>query len=200
MLKFPSLTRITLNKKIIPIIKRYSKGYVLDVGANNSPYKRYMNYDKYSILDVNGNNPNIDFVEDIHSTSFPDNKFDTIIATEVLEHLYDPKKAVEEIHRILKPDSYFITSTRFIYPIHGAPNDYYRFTRYGLEKIFECFDKVKIIEHGSTFLSICELIGLSRIGRPLKIFNKLISKLEKSRTIAPLGYIIIAEKSLLIYG
>jgi SAM-dependent methyltransferase len=41
--------------------------------------------------------------QDLTQTSFPDNYFDVIITQDVLEHVADAQRAVEEIFRILRP-------------------------------------------------------------------------------------------------
>lgn len=55
---------------------------------------------------------NADFIRlDAHSLPFEDNLFDCVLLTEVLEHLYCPYRALEEIHRVLKPNGFLILST-----------------------------------------------------------------------------------------
>lgn len=41
--------------------------------------------------------------EDLENQTFPDNTFDLVITQDVLEHLFDPAKALEEIARTIKP-------------------------------------------------------------------------------------------------
>lgn len=47
---------------------------------------------------------------DIHELPFDNESFDCVICTEVLEHVYSPYKALDEIHRILKPKGSLILS------------------------------------------------------------------------------------------
>lgn len=49
-------------------------------------------------------------VGDVYHLPFPDNFFDTVIASEILEHLKDDKKALKEIKRVLKPQGAFLVS------------------------------------------------------------------------------------------
>ena len=46
-------------------------------------------------------------IEDLH---FPDDWFDFIICSEVLEHVRDPKIVLTEIHRLLKPNQYMVVT------------------------------------------------------------------------------------------
>lgn len=197
MIKTKSLTRILLDKKIIPIIKEYVNGKVLDVGADDSPYKQFMSFKKHFILDIK-DKPNVDYVQDIHHTTFPNNHFDTIVATEVLEHLHNPRQAVKEIHRILKPNSFFIGSVPFIHQVHGAPYDFFRFTSYGLNEVFDCFDTISVSPYGSLCMTLWDLLGvrLGDGGIPFRLLNGLVSYFDVEDSVTPLGYIIIAKKGV----
>ena len=191
---FKTLTRKTLDKNIVPIISKCTKGSVLDIGALDSPYKKYMSYSKYATLDIE-RRENVDYVMDIHETKFKDKLFDTIIATEVLEHLYNPFKAVDEIHRILKPGGYLIASTRFIYTYHGEPNDYFRFTTYGLESLFTNYDSVKIIPLGNRLMAILDLITTkNRFFKMFRLMNVFLNMKSVRFSKAPLGFIVVVQK------
>lgn len=191
---FKTLTRQTLDRTLPPILKKYSKGEVLDVGSLHSPYKRYLKYKKYSILDI-VENPGVDYLMDIHKTNLKRNSFDTVIATEVLEHLYNPFLAVEEMKRLLKPSGYLIASTRFIYPYHGEPSDYFRFTKFGLERLFSGYQKVEIITLGNRSSAIIDLFTTSNsIFKLMRPFVTLLTYFNNQKTKVPLGFVIIAQK------
>lgn len=85
--------------------------------------------------------------------------YDHIIAFEVLEHTHDPKAAAENLFVSLKPEGRLSLTTPFIFPIHEAPYDYFRFTRYGLEKLFSKFNEVQIKERNSWAQTILVLLG-----------------------------------------
>jgi SAM-dependent methyltransferase len=137
----------------------------------------------------------------LHHVEWASSYFDTILATEVLEHLYDPRQAVREMFRLLKDDGVCVLSTRFIHPIHGVPNDYYRFTADGLRHLFADFQDVQVIPLGNRLLSIWLLATHLRLPRkikrltlPLTPLTRLISKVKVAETAMPLGYVVVARK------
>lgn len=82
---------------------------------------------------------NVAVVADAHLLPFKDESVDAVIAEHLLEHLSEPGKAVAEIKRILKPGGLIYILTPFMLGFHSSPNDYYRWTTKGLEKLFEDF-------------------------------------------------------------
>jgi SAM-dependent methyltransferase len=129
------LTSKITREKIENFIKNYSTDKLtLDLGCANSWYTKYF---KNRIgLDIY-KGKGVDVVGDAHSLPFEDNKFDLILCTEVLEHLHSPQIAISEMHRVLKKDGLLILTTRFIFPLHDSPNDFYRYTKFGLEYLFK---------------------------------------------------------------
>lgn len=63
---------------------------------------------------------------------FYDGQFDTIILSDVLEHIPEPEKLFNEISRVLSKGGKLIMNVPFFYRIHEEPNDYYRYTEYAL--------------------------------------------------------------------
>lgn len=84
----------------------------------------------------------------------PDNHFDYIVCTEVLEHTLQPFDAVAEIQRILKPGGLAFVSTPFDFRIHGPLPDCWRFTEHGLRALFKAFEIVELkgLENPDRFL------------------------------------------------
>lgn len=62
---------------------------------------------------------------------------DTVLLLEVLEHLCDPREALAEIRRVLRPGGKLLLTVPFLYPIHDAPHDYQRYTIHGLQREIE---------------------------------------------------------------
>lgn len=80
----------------------------------------------------------VDVVADIHNP--PEEwlgKFTGILCSEVLEHVARPWVALPKIRQLLKPDGWLIVTTLTSFPIHGFPDDYYRYTPSGLKVLLE---------------------------------------------------------------
>ena len=73
----------------------------------------------------------------------PDDSFDYLVCTEVLEHTRQPFNAVDSMFRILKPGGYCFVTTPYNFRIHGPLPDCWRFTEHGLRELFRAF---RIIE------------------------------------------------------
>ncbi|MEN9390237.1 MAG: hypothetical protein RLZZ283_337 [Candidatus Parcubacteria bacterium] len=108
--------------------------YTLDIGSGGSMYGYDRFFTKRVTVDIDpARNPEI--VGDIHALPFPDGTFDRVLCVEVLEHVKDPRQAFKEMKRVLKPGGKIVLSTRFLFPIHDAPHDYWRFTHFALQML-----------------------------------------------------------------
>jgi len=168
-------------------------GDVLEIGARDLSLKEKVQFSSYHVFDIEEGD-SVDFVGDIHDTDISSDSFDTILAFEVLEHLYEPQVAVDEIYRILRPGGCFIGTTRFIYPYHGLPYDYYRFTEFALQRLFDKYASIEIIPHGSLFISCWDLLTHTIYFWPFKILNPIFVLFQNARTYTPSGFTIIARR------
>ncbi len=115
---------------------------VLDAGAGECPHAalfpntRYYTLDR-GIGDVRWDYSRIGVVGDAHALPFASGTFDAVVNIQVLEHLQEPGVAIQEFARVLKPGGRLILSTVMDWEIHQHPNDFFRFTRYGLAYLFE---------------------------------------------------------------
>lgn len=192
-LRIRSATRMNLDRKLYCQFKRLKAGIILDVGSGFSPYKNCIPYTKYIRLDINEMSKP-DICCDLHEIKWESAYFDTVIATQVLEHLYEPQRAINEIYRILKPGGICILSTSFFYPYHPNPKDYYRFTQDSLNYLFKDFSKVEIFHHGNRILALWQIINVGRARILLNIFNPLIALAYSKHTRFPCGFIVYAQK------
>ena len=100
-----------------------------------------------------------DYVMSITDLKFEEEEFDLVLLLEVLEHVDQPFNASSEIYRVLKPKGILLLSTPFTFGIHDAPYDFWRFTKYGLKKIFYRFDQLSINERSGFLLTISTLFS-----------------------------------------
>ncbi len=90
--------------------------------------------------------PYTDFVADAHGIPIPDTSVDGVWVQAVLEHVLDPVKVVQEIHRVLKPNGIVYAETPFMQQVHEKAYDFTRFTESGHRWLFKNFD---LIDSGS---------------------------------------------------
>lgn len=67
----------------------------------------------------------------------PGKQYDIIFAEHVFEHLPHPRRAVENVHAMLRPDGYFLITLPFLFRIHASPIDCSRWTPQGLCYLLE---------------------------------------------------------------
>lgn len=89
-----------------------------------------------------------------HNTKLPDNNFDLIVCTEVLEHVLQPFAAVSELRRLLRPSGFLFVTVPFNFRIHGPLPDCWRFTEHGLRALFRDWEIIELqaMETANRFL------------------------------------------------
>ena len=120
----------------------YVKGVLVDVGCGTRQYEtlfkpyvtRYIGLEYPSVF--SGHTP-YDVAGDALRLPYKTASVDTVLSNQVIEHVPEPWTMVDEMARILKPDGILILSAPHIWGIHNAPEDYYRFTCYGLQFLME---------------------------------------------------------------
>lgn len=193
-IQFDTIARMTLDERLRELFEgiRQHK-IVLDLGSGRTTYQEKIPNAIYVTADINK-----EFCPtvccDAHNLCFKDKSFDVVVCVELLEHCHTPQRVIDEISRILKKKGICILSTRFIYPIHGDPYDFYRYTKNSLSLLFlQRFRELKIYAHGNRLACIWDLIAL-RI-TPLKVFNRIIKIFSKKEDhLCPCGYVVYAEK------
>jgi len=180
----------------------YLKGRLLDAGCGQQPYRSMLSCDCYIGRDVADG-------FDITAMKFEYNEFDSILCTQVLEHVPDVEVAFREFYRVLKSDGYLCITVPFMVRLHGIPDDYWRFSEYGIELLFKQFGfkKVLIESMGGFMTAQCFLWNYFLYEKILK-YSKIISrlfalvmnpifwiifKLDKDKS-TPFNYIAVAQK------
>ena len=92
--------------------------------------------------------PGVDRIEDIHALTFADESIGSVICLETLEHVADPIRAVQEMHRVLRPGGVLAISSLMFFPIHAHPWDYWRFTPEGFDLLLKPFESRLVIAQG----------------------------------------------------
>ncbi len=192
IIKKTGLTSKITRQKLDLFIRKYqSRKLTLDIGCSNSPYAKY--FPNRVGLDIH-TGQGVDIVADAHQLPFKDEKFDNVLCTEVLEHLHSPHLAISEMKRVLKLGGKLILSTRFIFPLHDVPNDYYRYTKYGLKYLFKDWQIIELKEEVNTLTTLAVL--LQRIGYQCEILGfkplKLLFFL-KAKIVSWFSFIITKE-------
>ena len=94
---------------------------------------------------------------------------------EVLEHTKNPINAIQNLYEIIDENNYVMLSTPFIFHIHDEPHDFFRFTKYGLETLFENFKEVVVKPRNGWFETILVLFVRLRMER--NVLSKIIGNL-----------------------
>lgn len=125
-------------------LKKYSSDLkTLEIGAKSRNNAQY--FSDLTTLDVESGE-DVDIVADAENLEkiIENQSFDIVLCMSMLEHVKHPIKVVEGIRRVLKNEGIVIVSVPFIMSLHDTPNDYWRFTRYGLLELFKDFELIEI--------------------------------------------------------
>jgi SAM-dependent methyltransferase len=134
-------SRVHLSTAVQGFAKGTRRGMlVLDAGAGKSPYRKFFKHARYEAADfakLSAKYAPLDYVCDITDIPVEDGRFDRVLCNQVLEHLPEPKLALAELHRVLKPGGRIFLSAPLFYEEHQKPYDFYRYTQFSLRRLFE---------------------------------------------------------------
>lgn len=131
------------------------RGVLIDLGCGERPYEAYLrrHCDVYVGLDW-GNSPHhrvADVLADLNE-DFPlrGDVADTVVSFSVMEHLREPGVFLREAARIMRPGAKLILQVPFMWRVHEAPYDFFRYTRFGLEYMLRKAGLVDIVVEPTT--------------------------------------------------
>lgn len=201
-------------EKHLPV---YASGRLLDLGCGKVPlYEAYRGrVNSVFCVDWAPTTPvdHLDLCCDLSQPlPLPSASYDTIILSDVLEHIPEPALLFSEIARLLAPGGRLLMNVPFFYWLHAHPHDYYRYTEFALARfvqlnglqlktlqplggvmevladlVAKVFDKLPVIG-GALALAVqgtVALFGRTTWGARLAL---------KSARHIPLGYFLVAEK------
>lgn len=198
-------------------IPQHCRGRLIDLGCGKVPlYATYQAYVTEAVC--------VDWPQSLHGNTyvdvgcdltqplpFEDGRFDTVILSDVLEHLPQPELMWGEMRRILTDGGKVLMNVPFYYWLHEQPHDYYRYTEFALRRFAEPeFQVVLLTQLGgapevladitaknvmpvrlvgsataATIQWLAWRFGQTRLGRRLS---------ERTSATFPLGYFMVAEK------
>jgi SAM-dependent methyltransferase len=109
---------------------------VLDVGCGVKPYYPFFAPHGASYVGVDLNNPDADLQGAAEALPVEDGSYDVVLCNQVLEHVEDPDAVVRELHRVAAPGGRVLASTHGVMVYHPNPDDLWRWTHTGLERLF----------------------------------------------------------------
>jgi SAM-dependent methyltransferase len=184
------ISRQNILKAMHYAAKKYARGHLIDIGCGSKPYQSifrpyvdtYFGIDYPPTASVNyGEQTKADLFVDCTETKLTEGSYDTILSTQVIEHIYDTKKFIAECYRILKKDGIGIFTIPFLWQCHGEPFDYYRFTRYSIYKLFRerAFDILELRPLEGAYAAIAQTKIVSLYLMPTnstikKLFHNLL--------------------------
>lgn len=159
-------------------------GRVLDAGAGDGPYRQQFAHAEYEAADFEavpgkkygGNH----YVCDLAAIPVEDDSYDTILFSQVLEHIPEPLAVLNELHRVLRPGGQIFASAPLFYEEHEQPFDFFRYTQFGLRRLFETA--------GFLDLRIDWLEGyLGTVSYELDVFARALEGTDRWRRGAPIA-------------
>ena len=160
------------------LLKNINKKIILDIGSGDSNYEEFINNNKLYRLDYYKTNKIYNNTPDIYADAcnlpFKNSSVDIVFLFEVIEHIYNHLEAISEAHRVIKKDGLLYISVPFIYPEHDAPNDFRRFTRFGLLNLLDDygFKIMAVKQNGNSIVVSIQTINLCLLEIARDVFSK----------------------------
>lgn len=192
-------------ERSIALLARNLEGDLIDVGCGQQPYATYLTHTKRKwACDFDGKRGKVDFECPADAIPLPDASVDSILCTEVLEHVPDPLAVWKEFNRLLRPGGKVLLATPMYWPGHEEPYDFYRYPEFGLRRLVResGFELMRIIPRGGVWAFFGQVV--MHVFPPLlpfrwqrRILNKIFLRLDR-RSCNPrltLGWTVLARKT-----
>lgn len=202
-------------------ISKYAKGHVLDIGCGNKPYESlFKGIEKYTGCDIiQSSDRKVDIICPATEINCRDEQFETVFSSQVLEHVQDHQKMLHEAYRVLKKGGTIILSAPMCWEHHEVPYDYFRFTRYGMQYIFEKagFTVLEIKSNGGKwafigqmtqniiisstskrsgiFRNFFRLFHIAFLKLIINVFYNFLEKVDKDEDFITINFVVVAKKT-----
>jgi SAM-dependent methyltransferase len=164
---------------------------VLDAGAGEGRHAGFFGNQRYTAVDLGIGDSQwdytgLDVVADLGALPFRDEAFDAALNIVTLEHLKEPARALAEISRVLRSGARILVVAPHEWEVHQAPNDYFRYTRHGLEYLLQ--------SAGFRVLEMEAAGGLFRL-----LSRRLLNAVQVMPPwMKPLGVLLLAPPALIL--
>ena len=195
------------------LIQTFAEGVLVDLGCGNVPYYGIYKNQVEEVICIDWGTSyheckHLDYIADINKGIPLESNFaQTIILTDVLEHINNPERLMTEISRVMKIGGRLILGVPFLYWLHEEPYDFNRYTKFKLLELCRSngLEVIYFAEVGGPLTVISDIIGKSI---PSPFFSKLFQecmiiflntsfgkKIDNRNKIKfPRSYCLVAEK------
>jgi SAM-dependent methyltransferase len=199
-----------------PAMEKHCRGSTLDAGSGRGAWREKIletgaEYESLDVASRGGDTPT--WIADV--TDMPDiadDRYDTIVCHQVLEHVRNPGRAMREFHRVLRAQGTLILSVPHLSRRHELPHDYFRFTQEGITALSEDagLEIVEIaayggilsfLHHQTSFVlpgllpGVPVIEGLALMANaPFSWLLPALDRLIDRGALMPLGLVVVSRK------
>jgi SAM-dependent methyltransferase len=189
--------------------RHHLTGKLMDFGCGSMPYKSLFKVDEYIGVDFDKpgqphKNKLVDMIYDGKRIPIESNHFDSILATEVIEHIFNIDEVLLELNRVLKPNGKILVTCPFVWDEHEIPFDYARYTHFSLRYLFEKsgFEILVLAKSGNYVTTIAQMLNsyctqvrfLNKLPYVINVVFSWLNKHLPNKNTLYISNIVVARK------